>query len=250
VPADPHKEPDKEILMGFRIDPSLFATFPGVLLGVVVARGIDNRGADPALAELLAAEEARVRSALGGTALAEHPRIAPWREAYRRFGVTPKRATSSIENLLRRVLRGEDVRQINPLVDLYNVVSLRHLLPVGGEDLAHIEGAVELTFAGADELPVTLLGEAEARPPHPGEVIYKDAAGTLCRRWNWKEADRTKLTSETIGAFLVLEALPPATRGDLEGALADLLALVARFCGGHLEAEVLDAAQPEMSWSE
>jgi DNA/RNA-binding domain of Phe-tRNA-synthetase-like protein len=237
--------------MGLNIDPEIFATFPGVLLGVVIAREIDNQE-DPqevrGLVELLRTEEARVRSELAGVALPEHPRIAPWREAYRKFGVAPKRATSSIENLLRRVLRGEEMRPINRLVDLYNVVSLRHLLPVGGEDLGCIEGDVRLGFAAADEPPVALLGEAEARPPHPGEVIYRDAVGTLCRRWNWKEAARTKLTAETTGALLVIEALPPAGKEDVERALADLVALVSRFCGGRVEADLLDASHPELCW--
>ncbi|HTQ79884.1 MAG TPA: phenylalanine--tRNA ligase beta subunit-related protein [Thermoanaerobaculia bacterium] len=234
--------------MRLRLDPSLSSAFPGVVLGVVLAREIENRGEAPGLSALLRSAEESVRETLAGVALAEHPRIAPWREAYRKFGVTPKRATSSIENLLRRVLRGEAVRQVNRLVDLYNVVSLRHLLPAGGEDLGRIEGDVHLTFAGPSEAPVTLLGEAEARPPHPGEVIYKDDLGTLCRRWNWKEADRTKLTEDTTGALLVLEVLPPAGPEDLEAALADLVALIARFCGGRLEAEVLDASRPELQW--
>jgi len=237
--------------MGLNIDPKIFATFPEVLLGVVVAREIDNQENPQeaaGLAELLRTEEARVRTELAGAALSEHPRIAPWREAYRKFGVAPKRATSSIENLLRRVLRGEEMRPINRLVDLYNVISLRHLLPVGGEDLGCIEGDVRLGFAAADEPPVALLGEAEARPPHPGEVIYRDAVGTLCRRWNWKEAARTKLTAETTGALLVIEALPPAGQEDVERALADLVALVSRFCGGRVEADLLDASHPELRW--
>jgi DNA/RNA-binding domain of Phe-tRNA-synthetase-like protein len=241
--------------MGLSIDPEIFATFPGLLLGVVVVRDIDNQGSPenaPEVAALFRAEEARVRgelaSGVGTGTLSEHPRIAPWREAYRKFGVTPKRATSSIENLLRRVLRGEEMRPIHPLVDLYNVISLRHLLPAGGEDLGRIEGDVRLGFAAADEPAVLLLGEAEARPPHPGEVRYRDAAGTLCRRFNWKEADRTKLTAATTGALLVLEALPPAAIDDLEGALADLVALVSRFCGGRVEADVLDVSHPQLSW--
>jgi lysyl-tRNA synthetase class 2 len=242
------RKADKETVMSLRIEPRLLDTFPGIVLGVVVARGIDNRGEAPELDGLLRAEEERVRSELGGVTLSEHPRIASWREAYRKFGVTPKRATSSIENLLRRVLKGEAVRHVNRLVDLYNVVSLRHLLPAGGEDLGRIEGDVSLTFAGEAEAPVTLLGEAEARPPHPGEVIYKDAVGTLCRRWNWKEADRTKLTEETTEALLVLEALPPAGPNEMELALADLVALAARFCGGKLEFEVLEASRPELQW--
>jgi DNA/RNA-binding domain of Phe-tRNA-synthetase-like protein len=244
-------ETGKELEMRLSIDPQIFATFPGVLLGVVVARDLDNQASPEdaaALAALLRTEEARVRSELAGGTLSEHPRIAPWREAYRKFGVAPKRATSSIENLLRRVLRGEELRPINRLVDLYNVVSLRHLLPAGGEDLGRVEGDVRLGFAAADEPAVILLGEAEARPPHAGEVRYRDTAGTLCRRFNWKEADRTKLTAATTGALLVLEALPPARIDDLERALADLVALVSRFCGGRVEADLLDASHPELIW--
>src|SRR6202035_2771472 len=160
-----------------------------------------------------------------------HPRVASWREAYRAFGASPKKSPSSIENLLRRALKGEEVRHVNPLVDIYNAISLCHLLPAGGEDLERVEGDVRLTFAGEGEAPVQLLGEAEARPPHPGEVVYRDAAGILCRRWNWKEADRTKLTAETRDALLVLEALPPAGRDDLERALSDLAGRIESCCG-------------------
>ena len=116
---------------------------------------------------------------------------------------------------MRRTLKGEPIRPILPLVDIYNAVSLEHLLPVGGEDLDSIEGDLRLTRASESEPPVRLLGEAEERAPKPGEVIYTDDRGAICRRWNWKEADRTKLTESTRTAVLVLEALPPMTEYEL-----------------------------------
>ena len=232
--------------MRLLVDPLLFERFPGALLGVAVARGIDNAGDPPAVAEQLREAQARVRGELAGTALAEHPRIAPWRAAYRLFGATPKKHHSSIEALLRRVLAGEELRRINPLVDLYNAISLNHLLPAGGEDLERVEGDVRLTFAGADEPPVRLLGDPEPRPPSPGEVVYRDDAGVLCRRWNWREAERTKLTAETRDALLVLEALPPIPRQDLERAVAELAGLVERFCGGRMTTALLDVDHPDL----
>ena len=128
---------------------------------------------------------------------------------------------------------------INPLVDLYNVVSLRHLLPVGGEDLEKVTGPIFLTFAGDDEPPVPLLGERRERPPYPGEVIYRDGVGAICRRWNWKEADRTKLTPGTRDAVLVIEALPPAGEAEVIAALEDLAGLIERFCGGQCSQHLL-----------
>jgi DNA/RNA-binding domain of Phe-tRNA-synthetase-like protein len=228
----------------FRVTDDFFQLFPDAVLGVVTARGIDNSSGDEGILAALRHEEERVRERLAGFQIAEHPHIAPWREAYRRFGAKPKDHPSSIENLVRRALKGQPLPSINPLVDLYNTVSLRYLVPVGGEDLDRIDGDVLLTIAAADERPVLLLGEAEARPPKPGEVIYKDDAGAICRRWNWKEADRTKLTAATRNAVLVIEALPPVGRDLVERAAEELAGLVRTCCGGSVRIALIDRDRP------
>ena len=222
------------------IDERIFDEFPGVRVGVIAAHGADNRGGDPQISRLLEEEQRRVAADLAGVTVIEHPRVAPWRAAYRRFGARPKKYRSAIENLVRRLLKGAALPSINPLVDLYNVVSLRHLLPVGGEDLERTAGSIVLTFAGEHENPVLLLGERQERPPYPGEVVYRDDVGAICRRWNWKEADRTKLTPDTRHAVLVIEALPPVDEAMLSAALEDLTGLIERFCGGRLTGHLLD----------
>ncbi len=230
--------------MHLTIDPLVLDRFPGVVLGVVVARGVDNSGASPEATTLLRAAEAGLAARFGSTPVPEHPAIAPWREAYRAFGAKPKDHPSSIENLVRRVLKGNPLPTINPLVDLYNAISLEFLLPVGGEDLDSLCGDLCLTFASEMEPTVRLLGEAEERAPKPGEVIYRDDLGAVCRRWNWKEAERTKLTAETRNAVLVLEALPPVERSVLEAATGRLRDLVARHCGGEVRAALIDHDYP------
>jgi DNA/RNA-binding domain of Phe-tRNA-synthetase-like protein len=221
------------------VHPDIFRKFPGAALGVVVGHRVDVTGEQAALIAQLRAEEARVRELLRGGTITEHPHIAPWREAYRQFGAKPKDHPSSIENLVRRVLKGEELPHINTLVDLYNLISLKYLVPVGGEDLDKIVGDVWLTFAGEDEPAVRMLGEMEARAPKPGEVLYKDDAGAICRRWNWKEADRTKLTEVTRNVFLVIERLPPVAMAAVDAATRELSELVARWCGGDIRRELL-----------
>lgn len=217
----------------------IFESFPDVVIGALVLDSVDNRSQRD-FSEELARAQADVRTALDGANVTEHPRIACWREAYRVFGAKPKKYPSSIENLVRRTLKGEAMRAINPLVDLYNVVSLKHLLPAGGEDLDSIEGDIRLTRAGDAEPAVELLGEHEARAPKAGEVIYSDDRGAICRRWNWKEADRTKLTDETVRAVLILEALPPVSRVELTAAMDELKELVSAHTGARVRAHVLD----------
>ena len=230
--------------MILRVTPEIFAAFPDAVLGVVIAHGLDNHGEREGVLAGLRREEARVREILIGVSIPDHPHIAPWREAYRRFGAKPKDYPSSIENLVRRVTKGHALPHINTLVDLYNTVSLRHLVPVGGEDLDRIEGDVLLAVAGESEAPVRLLGEPEERAPRPGEVIYKDGVGAICRRWNWKEADRTKLTAETRNAFLVIEGLPPVGRAEVSEAAEALAGLVRTHCGGEVRTALIDRNEP------
>ena len=228
-----------------RVAPEIFRKFPDALIGVVAFSGVDNAGESAEVTAALRAEEDRAAAAFGGVSIPDHPRIAPWRAAYRAFGAKPKDHPSSIENLVRRAAKGQRLPHVNRLVDLYNAVSLRHVVPVGGEDLASVEGDVELAFAGENEPPVRLLGEPEPRPPKPGEVIYRDAVGALCRRWNWKEADRTKLTEATRDGFLVVEALPPIMRPELAAALTDLAEMIRGHCGGTVRTAILDDTHPE-----
>lgn len=228
------------------ITDSIFDEFPELVLGVVILYEIDNTQNRAEITEMLCQAEAALPALFGSTPVIEHPHIAAWREAYRKFGVKPKDYPSSVENLTRRVLNGATIGHINNLVSLYNTISLRYILPVGGEDLDKIAGDVLLTRAGADEPAVVLLGEKEARPPHAGEIIYKDQAGAICRRWNWKEADRTKLTRETKNAFLVIETLPPVSRETTQRAIRELAELVKQYCGGTVATSMLDTDHREI----
>lgn len=222
--------------MQFRIERDFRELFPEAMIGIVVASGIDNRKNAEEAAALLSAANSAARAALGDDDVATHPAIAPWRDAYRRFGVKPAKYRSSIENMLRAT-RGEGVRSINPLVDLYNTVSLRHSLPCGGEDLGAMTGDLRLTLARGDE-PFVPLGAVEEQPPAPGEVIYADDLGAICRAWNWREADRTKLTEATTRAVLVIEALPPRTDADLKAACSDLADLLSEHLGAVCRVEI------------
>jgi DNA/RNA-binding domain of Phe-tRNA-synthetase-like protein len=132
------------------------------------------------------------------------------------------------------------------LVDLYNAVSLRAGLPCGGEDLAAVRGDIRLTRAAGGEAFVP-LGGAEPQPPAPGEVIYRDDVGVICRNWDWREAERTKLTATTRDAVLVLEALPTTAEDHLGTACDDLSAAVRRHLGGETRVVLLASEAPVAS---
>jgi len=234
--------------MHFKTDSRIFQKFPGLVIGAVIVKGANNSGELPEIQSSLREQETRIKSAFQLPTLSQHPKIDAWRKAYSAFGGKPKENRSSVENLYRMVLQGVQLRHINNFVDIYNFISLKHMLPAGGEDLDKTKGDILLTFAGANEVPVLLLGEKEPRPPHEGEVIYKDEISAICRRWNWREADRTKLTEETKNCILVIEGLPPITKEEVENAAKELSELVQKSCGGNVTYVLLDENKSEIEF--
>jgi len=211
--------------------------FPAARIGVVAARDFSNRRDDSGDALL---EEAgrKALERLGESAIAEHPDLACWRRAYRTFGA-PKGYRSSIESLVKRVASGKPLPSINPLVDLYNAVSLEFFFPAGGEDLDAVVGDLRLVLADGGE-PFVPLGRAESDPPRRGEAIYRDDEGVVCRCWNWREAQRTCLTESTSRALLVLESLDPLRDEELASALLRLADGITARMGGTTDIHVLD----------
>ncbi|ROO90755.1 DNA/RNA-binding domain of Phe-tRNA-synthetase-like protein [Actinocorallia herbida] len=126
--------------------------------------------------------------------------VLAWREAYRAFGAKPNRTRPSVDALLRRA---DKLPSISRVVDAYNAVSVEYALPIGGEDLDHYAGAAVLTVADGTET----FGEDE--PPVAGEVVWRDDIGVTCRRWNWRQGVRTRITEDTRDALFLLERLEP-----------------------------------------
>lgn len=215
--------------MKFVVDPKIFNDFPNVNIAVIVAKGIDNGNSSDGIRSLIQKEAERIRSNYDLETLGGDPKIAVWRAAYKKFGAKSE-YRSSVENLYRLILKGVDLRQINPLVGIYNLICLKYMFPVGGEDLDKIKGNLQLTYATGDEPAGLLLGEEEPRSIYPGEVIYKDDEGVVCRRWNWKEAERTMLTSETKAAVIVVEGIGDEIQDRIKQAAEELALLVTKHC--------------------
>jgi DNA/RNA-binding domain of Phe-tRNA-synthetase-like protein len=196
---------------------------PGFTHLAVEAHGLVNGESNADSAALLDAAARRLAERLGGRAPHEDPHMVAWREAYSAFGAKPSRTRNSAEALARRALADGGLPRINLLVDLYNAISVAHLIPVGGEDTDHIKGGMRLVRATGEEPFVTAAGgEQVVEHPEPGEIVWRDDEGVTCRRWNWRQGVRTRLTEESVSAVFLLESLTPMTTAALEAAGAEL----------------------------
>lgn len=209
------------------------ALAPGFTHLAVEAHGLVNGPSTDASSALLDDAAARLAVRLDGRAPHEDPHMAAWREVYTAFGAKPSRTRNSAEALAKRALSGAGLPRVNLLVDLYNAISVAHLVPVGGEDLDRVRGGMRLVRATGDEDFVTVAaGEEVVEHPEAGEVVWCDDTGVTCRRWNWRQGPRTRLTEETVSAVFLLERLPPMPVAAADRAATELAELLEKFSPG------------------
>lgn len=229
----------------FIIENEFWELFPHAKIGVVIAKGIDNHRRDEeAYEEILRSAQEEAKRFLQAEEFTNNPVIGVWREVFKKFK-TKKGARASIEAMLKRVQNGNSIGNINPLVDIYNSISLRYGLPCGGEDIDTFAGDLKLTTAMGDEEFIP-LGSDENAPPYKGEVVYKDDMGAVCRCWNWREALRTMLTENTKNAFLCIELVDESREEEFNKALKELEELVSKKLGGVARREILDINKKEV----
>ncbi|QLJ02563.1 hypothetical protein HZZ00_17025 [Streptomyces sp. NEAU-sy36] len=212
----------------FRISPAVADAFPDTLIAVVTATGLRGHEPWPATTAALDHLERQLADGAWQPADESDPRIEAWHTAYRSFGTNPRRVRPSVDALGRRLAKKGTLPRINPAVDSYNAVSVRHGLPAGAFDLDRVAGDVRIRHADGTET-FTPLGEpGTTEHPTAGEIVYTDAINVLTRHWNHRDAHRTRVTEDSTRVAFVLETLRASRDGHLvkaaAGRLRDLLA--------------------------
>lgn len=223
----------------FIVDNIFWEKFPNAKVGVVICKNIDNlKKTEEYYQNLLLSAMKESQKHIENPDFSKNEVIKIWREAFREFK-TKKGARSSIEALLKRVQNGNNINTINPLVDIYNSISLKYAVPCGGEDIETFVGDVRLTAATGNETFVP-VGAEESDPPYQGEIIYKDDAGAICRCLNWRESKRTMLTENTKNALMCMESINEESGEILKEALNELSKLIEVNLGAKTEIFILN----------
>jgi len=236
--------------MRFCIEEKVFELFPNFCRGIVRASGIDNSGTCPEIEKLLGEQAERVYSD-DGIDPATHPRLMVWKDAYRKFGSNPNKFTPSIVFLAKQAKKGKPIRSISPAVDAFNVISLKYLIPCGGDNMDAVSGDVTLGLAVSDETFAPIFSPDAIEHPDSGEVIYVNrlTRKVLCRRWNWRNADFSKINPGTKNIAVNVDGMMPSIgRDEIEAAAEELKSLLLKACGGTISVHYLDAQNPVLEF--
>lgn len=173
--------------------------------------------------------------------------MAPWRERFRAMGVSGKEYPSSVEALLRRAMKGGEPVRVNPLVDFYNTISLRHVVPVGGYDVAGLRGPLELRLSAQGDRFEALDADAAVAVP-AGEVVYAHGHDVLTRHFVWRQARAGLISRGTGRVFLVSEILSEIGEAVSDAVRDDLRTGLTMYFGAQPRIVCLDRADGGFSW--
>jgi len=219
------------------VDQEIFDRFPNFKRGVIIVSHVENALSDETISKILNAEiEERT-----GANLLDHEYVKAWDSVYTNLGVNPNKFPPSIKSLLKRVVKSGGFPFINSIVALFNYVSMAYLIPCGGDDTDRVEGNLRLGISKGNEIFVP-LGSMASETPVPGEVIYFDdkTLNVMCRRWNWRNGDFTKIQESTTRLVINIDGIDLVPRSVIEKAQDELAELLTRQCGAKLTTDLLD----------
>ena len=224
-------------------------SYPRFRVTFALVEGLSSTAeVNPDLERFCLAAEAAGLAALANREIADLPEIGAWRQAYRAFGCKKTSYRNSCEALLRRLRTGGSLPRVLPLVDLYNAISVKYLMPAGADDLGYLNPPMAFRFCRPGDSFLDLAQDPPRDdPPAPGEVIYADAEKTLCRRWNWRQDARSRIRAETTAAAVVIQTLEGREQCRLEEAAEDFASQVRDLLGADCTWAIADRANPEVS---
>lgn len=180
------------------INEELKAKCPRTGLGCVTARVEAPASPAELLHELRACEQGVLKFP-EPRAVLESPQILATRAGYKALGKDPARYRGSAEALLRRIIAGKGLPQINAVVDIINLVSVESRLPIGLYDLAHVSGDIVFRSGREGE---TYKGIGKYDLNLEGLPVFCDAVGPHGSPTS--DSERTMVTSETKRVLAVI----------------------------------------------
>jgi DNA/RNA-binding domain of Phe-tRNA-synthetase-like protein len=219
------------------IDQEIFDRFPDFRRGLIIVSDVENALFDDVISATLN-EEIQQKVGLN---LLDNEFVKSWDSVYLKLGSNPNKFPPSIKSLLKRVAKSGSFPFINSIVALFNYVSIKYLIPCGGDDVQKIEGNLRLGPSKGNEMFIP-LGSESKETPDAGEVIYFDdkTLNVMCRRWNWRNGDFTKILETTKRLVINIDGIAPVPRSVIESARDELAALLVDRCSAKVSTDLLD----------
>ena len=207
--------------MKFIIQKEIFDKLDNLVVGVVVAKGIDNSKEYKEIDKMLDESIKLAESRFLVKKVKEEKDIIPYREAFEKLGINPNKFQCSVEAMFNRISKGKGLPHINPLVDLNNAISLKYTLPMGTHNLGLSSEDTELRYSKEGDHFIT-MGTEEEEKIEENEVVYAVGNQVRTRRWAWRQSNEGKIDENTSFVFFPIDGFIGINEERVEDAKKEL----------------------------
>ena len=196
-------------------------------VGAAVEAWVKNSAYSQELWDEIHLLEEKFRASLTTDSLKDMPSIAATRRVYKACGKDPSRYRPASEQLIRRMLQGKELYQIDTLVDLVNLASIAYGYSIGGFDADKFVGDTLTLGVGREGEPYEGIGRGPLNIA--GLPVYRDVMGGVGTPTS--DNERTKMTMETTHLVVLVNGYD----GDRERVMTNaqyIQQLVERFASG------------------
>lgn len=222
------------------ISDEIFEKYPTFRRGIVIARKMNNKTEDGELYNMLKdALDFRFENPVD---LENDKRISEWKETHRAFGSNPNKFPPAHIALIKRIQKKKtEIPFINSVVAVMNTVSIKNILPVGGDDIIAPGSTFKLKVSDGTEDFIPLGAPDKSEIPDKGEVVYliEESKDVMCRRWNWRNGDKTKISENTENIIMNIDAIGEGAEERALEARDMVASLLEKYCGAETEKTLL-----------
>lgn len=227
----------------YSVDTSIFDIVPTYQRLIIVIPKFVNHPTSIEIQEQLKEVEKKVHGQL-------HPSFEKWRQSYLLFGMNPKEFRPAHDALTRRIISGKSLPSINMAVDIGNIFSISHNMPIGVHPLDNISSHISLRRAVGNEVFVP-FGDGEIEHPKTGEIILTEQDQVLTRAWVWRQSGNSLTHLDSKSLVINIDGFSDIEGQDLESLRSiakDIQDVLARFNMGQGTMYELNKENPSVEF--
>lgn len=152
-------------------------------------------------------------------------------ELHQAVGVPRRKNLPASENLIKLLIKREDLVHINKAVDIYNIISIDSKLCLGAHDIDKVSGNVYLKITDGTENFIP-LGSDEIKSVGSGEYSFVDDDNDVICWLDIRQVDKTKVTEESKNVLYLIIGNKENTYEELEKVAKEIIDITTEYCGG------------------
>lgn len=214
--------------MKIEIDNEVSERFPGLAAETCMVQNVNVVKSSSELQSFKKELFSEIENGYDLDSLKDEDIIRKYRDFYWKIGIDPTKIRPSSEALIRRILQGKRIPQINTLVDAYNLASMKSNISIGAFDADTIRGPLKMRFASEGE-EFLGIGMKEPKILKGVELVVSDSERIIAV-YPYRDSDATKVTLDTKKVLLMICGVPGIETEKLVQTTKLTVGYIERFC--------------------